>query len=388
MNSVHLRARAAVFAVLLLAGAWLALLSCSSDPANTLGSDSDLLGSEPGTVYQDTIGVLADTVYAFDTPVAGDTDLEVGNDSLYTHTMVLQVGFSDLQSGDVSRTVESAALHFATNNVSGNIPIRFYGMGAGHTYTEGNTFSGLDTLTDADAILDPVADSIERHLEQQTPLYPIPPLLAQDWIRDTGKREAIAVVYHDDVNYRVVTVPGSEATQGHPYLQVTYVGGIQRSYDVTQDATAYRPNFTTSNLIVSDGYARRVYFRAQLDALAKDSAVHTATIRFHIVPGSIKGTSTSLILYIPDDTNPADADFKTGQRITEQAVEDTDTVLEFPMTNAIFLILQDKLKDNGFAIRFANENLELRQIELYGTDAPDSLRPQVFVTSSTPADFH
>jgi hypothetical protein len=388
MNSVHWRARAAVFATLLAAGAWLALLSCSSDPATSLGSDSDLLGSEPGTVYQDTIGVLADTVYAFDTPIASDTDLEVGNDSLYTHIIVLQPGFSDLQSGDVSRTVQSAALHFTTTNVSGNFPVRFFGMGAGHTYTEGNTFSGLDTLTDADAILDPVANSIDRHLETATPLYPIPALLAQEWIRDSTKREAIAVVYADNVNYRVTTIPAKEAGAAHPYLQVNYVGGIQRAYDITHDATAYRPNFTTQNLIVSDGYARRVYFRTQLDALARNSAVHTATIRFHIVPGSVKGTTTSLILYIPDDTNPADADFKTGQRITEQAVDDTDTVLEFPMTNAIFLILQDKLKDNGFAIRFANENLELRQIELYGTDAPDSLRPQVFVTSSTPADFH
>ncbi len=388
MNSVHLRVRAAVFAALFTAGVWLALLSCSSDPANTLGSDSDLLGSEPGAVYQDTIGVLADTVYAFDTPVAGDTDLEVGNDSLYTHIMVLQPGFSDLQSGDVNRTVESAAMHFATNNVSGNFPIRFYGMGPGNTYTEGNAFSGIDTLTDADAIPDPDENSIERNLETATPLYPIPAALAQDWIRDSKKREAIIVVYTDNLNYRVTTIPAKEASTGHPYLQVNYVGGIQRAYDVTHDATVFRPNFTTPNLIVSDGYARRVYFRAQLDKLATDSAVHTATIRFHIVPGSLRGTTTKLILYIPDSTDPTSADFKTGQRITEKTVSDTDSLLEFPMTNAIFLILQDKLKDNGFAVRFSDENLELRQIELYGTDAPDSLRPQIFVTSSTPADFH
>jgi len=61
MNSVHLRARAAVFFALFTAAAWLALLSCSSDPTSTLGSDSDLLGSEPGAVYEDTIGVLDDT---------------------------------------------------------------------------------------------------------------------------------------------------------------------------------------------------------------------------------------------------------------------------------------------------------------------------------------
>jgi hypothetical protein len=29
----------------------------------------------------------------------------------------------------------------------------------------------------------------------------------------------------------------------------------------------------------------------------------------------------------------------------------------------------------------------LRQVELYGSAAPDSLRPKVFVTTSTPAVF-
>jgi len=70
MNSVHLRARAAVFFALFTAAAWLALLSCSSDPTSTLGSDSDLLGSEPGAVYEDTIGVLDDTTHAMHTPIA------------------------------------------------------------------------------------------------------------------------------------------------------------------------------------------------------------------------------------------------------------------------------------------------------------------------------
>jgi len=387
MNSPHFRARAAVVGALLIAGTWLALLSCSSDPTSTLGSDSDLLGSEPGTVYQDTIGVFGDTTYAFNTPIATDTDLEVGDDSLYTHTMILQPGFANLKAGDVNRTVQSAALHFTTVNVNGNYPIRFYGLG--YTYTEGDAVSGLDTLTVADAILDPVAASIERHLETATPLYPIPVALAQDWIRDSTRREAIAVVYTDNLNKRVTTIPSQDATaEGHPYLQVNYTDGVQRAYDIRDDATAYHPNFTTPNLIVSDGYPRRVFLRAQLDSLARDSAVHTAKMRLHIVPGSLRGTATSLILYIPDSTDPTKAEFKTGQRITEKAIVSTDTVLEFPMTNAIFLVLQKKLKNNGFAIRFANENTELRQVELYGTEAADSLRPQVFVTSSTPAVFH
>lgn len=383
MHSQYFRAR--VTAALLIGGTWLALLSCSSDPTSTLGSDNKLIGSEPGTVYQDTIGVSGDTTYAFKTPIAIDTDLEVGDDGLYTHIMILQPGFI-LKTGDINRTVQTAAFHFTTANVTGNFPVRFYLLE--HSYTEGDTIGGLTALADSMAIRDPVAGSIERHLETATPLYPIPAALAQEWIRDSTKRKAIAIVYTDTANKRVTTIPSQNAATGHPYLQVNYTDGIQRSYDIRDDATAYLPDVTTSNLVMSDGYARRVYFRAELDSLAKDSAVHSAIVRLHIVPNSLLGKLTSLILYIPDSTDPKTAAFKTGQRIDEVAIDSTSTVLSFPMRNAIFLVLQKKLKNNGFAIRFANENTELRQVELYGTGEPDSLRPKIFVTSSTPAVFH
>ncbi|HET6349017.1 MAG TPA: hypothetical protein VFH88_08040 [Candidatus Krumholzibacteria bacterium] len=385
-------ARLAAFVSLAVAGAALLVFSCSSDPTGTLGSDSDLLGSKPGTVYQDTIGVYADTTYAFDTPISTDTDLEVGRQDGYIRTMVLQPGFilSDgrdvTESGDVKRTVLSASFHFYTANISQSFPVRFYGTG--HYYSQGDNISDLDTLMDADAILDPVAGSIERHLETAEPLYPLPPALVQDWIRDTTKREAVAIVYTDSLNERVATIPASE-TSDHPYLQVIYTDGVQRAYNIRYDATSYRPVAPATHLVVSDGYARRVYMRFTLDELDKDSAVHTARVRFHIVPGSvIEGVNPTLLLYIPDSTDPAKSDFKNGQRVTEQGITISDETVEFPLTNAIFLVLQGKLKDNGFAIRFKNETTELRQVELYGTSAPDSLRPQVFVTSSTPAVFH
>jgi hypothetical protein len=58
------------------------------------------------------------------------------------------------------------------------------------------------------------------------------------------------------------------------------------------------------------------------------------------------------------------------------------------MTNAISLMLQGTLENNGIVVRFDAENSELRQVQFYGSSAADSLRPRVFVTSSTPADFH
>jgi hypothetical protein len=136
-----------------------------------------------------------------------------------------------------------------------------------------------------------------------------------------------------------------------------------------------------------------VYLRAPLDSLAKDSAVHTAHILFHVVPNSFYGTqadttSFGMIFYIPDSTNPTAAAFKTGQRITDQTVRRDQTTVDFPMTNAIFLVLEGKLKNNGFAIRCADENTVARKIEFYGSEAPDSLKPRLFITASSPAVFH
>jgi hypothetical protein len=386
MRCAHSDARLVVAVLCAAAFAGATIFSCSSDPASTLGSEGDLLGSEPGDVFQDTIGVFEDTTYVFNTAVATDTELEAGVDSLYEHVMVLQPGFAELDDhpGDVNRTVLSAVLHLGTTNLTQSYPVRFYRLG--RKYTEGDTIS-LGPLPDEQAILDPDAGTIERNLEVFPQTYPIPDTLAQNWIRDSDAREAIAIVYTDVVNERVASIASKDASADQPYLRVQFTDGVERSYDIRDDATVYRPRTSATHLIVSDGYPRRVFLKAELDSLAKDAAVHNARMRFHVVSGTLAGESTTLLLYIPDSTDPADADFKTGQRITEQTIDAGDATVEFPLTNALFLVLQGTLKNNGFAIRFKDENTQLRQVELFGSDAADSLRPQVFVTSSTPAVF-
>lgn len=398
-ESFHIGPRAGAFCA--LAAAVIYLLSCSSDPPNTLGSDSDLIGSEPGTVSQDTIGVFDDTTYVFNTPIAGRTTVETGVDSLYEHIIVMQPGFADLNAhpGDTLRTVSSASLHLGTGALAEqNFLVRFYRLG--RRYTEGDTIT-IGTLPVADAILDPVEGTIERNLELFPPTYPLPPSLVQTWIRDVDAREAIAIVYTDTANERVAVIDSQDggADADPPYLDVLFTDNVTRTYEIRDDATAYRARTTTSNLIASDGVPRRVFLRAELDSVAADATVHNARIRFHIVPGTVVGTTSDrkqqpttvpgvdLLLYIPDSTDPATSDFKNGQRITDELVLAEADHVDFPLTNAIFLILQGTLKNNGFAIRMRDENTKLRQIELYGTDAPDSLRPKMFITTSTPAVF-
>jgi hypothetical protein len=379
-RSVAARAVAcrAVFAL----AALLALATCSSEPPSPVGSTSDLIGSEPGTVYQDTISVFADTVYAFDTPIASDTELEFGRSNGYTRTIVLQPGFSGVTSGEKTLVVASAFLRLQPASVTGSFPARFYRLR--DRYAEGDSIGSLDTLS---AILDPTTGSPTRALQTFPETYPLPPALVQGWIREDTVRTAIAVVYTDDVNDRLATFSSQNAAVDRPVLTVNYVGGTQKSYAISGDATFIRPTGTASDLIVADGYVRRVYFRAHLDELAADAAVHTARVRFHIVPGSALGDNTTVVVYVPDSTDPASKAFLTGQAVTEETFALTDETLEFPVTNAIFLTLQGTLKDNGFVVRFKFENTELRQLELNGSAAVDSLQPRVYITSSTPAEF-
>jgi hypothetical protein len=393
MNLPSFRARSLAFGLIAVLGAWLSLLSCSSDPTNSIGHDSDLLGSKPGRVYTDTLGAVDDTTYAFHQPIAVALSIESGFDSVYTRTMIMDVGFTLVSENpqDTLRTVLTASLHLSTGKLTQSFPVRFYGLN--RRYTEGDTLSDLSHLTDADAIVDTLTGSIDRSLEAASQLYPIPASVAQRWIRHPKSREAIAVVYTDTGNQRVAGIASSENTTDHPYLLVNFSDGRSRSYLVANDATLYTPRAPTGNLVVSDGYPQRTYLRVPLDSLQKDSAVHTAHVLFHVVPNSFYGTQVDtsefqMVFYIPDSTDPKAATFKTGQRITEQFVKRGQKTVDFAMTNAIFLVLQKKLKNNGFAIRCADENTVPRQIEFYNANAADSLKPRIFITSSTPADFH
>jgi hypothetical protein len=217
--------------------------------------------------------------------------------------------------------------------------------------------------------------------------YPLPPELVQGWIRGDTTRTAIAIVYTDTVDDRIATFFSRENDTNKPQIRVNYVGGTQRTFNANADADFVRPTSPTSDLIISDGYVRRMYFRVHLDELAPESAVHTAHVLFHIVPGSIVGDNTTAVIYAPNSSDPTAQGFVSGQPVTTMPIFEDDETVEFRLTNAIFLTLQGTLPDNGFVMRMQFENTSVRQVEFYGNAAADTLRPRVFITSSTPATF-
>jgi hypothetical protein len=346
-----------------------------------LGSDDDLISSKPGDISEDTLDAFGDTVLVYGTPLASDSVLELGRVSGYERTMVMQVAF-DGAAGDAAKTVQTAFLRLTASDVDGVFPARFYSLT--EPYAQGDSIPSLDTLA---VIVDPTSGSPNRNMQTVPRDYALPPALVQGWIRDQIARTAIAVVYNDAATDRIATFKSFENPGASPQLVVNFVGGTTSFYDVEDDATVFRPTTTTPNLVASDGFVRRVYFRIPLDQLEDEAAIHNARVRLHIVPGSVLGGNGNLIVFIPVSPDVTSEEFLSGQLVTAPSFQASSEFIEFGMTNAIALILVGTLENNGVTVRFDAENSELRQVEFYGSSAPDSLRPRIFITSSTPADF-
>ncbi|MCI0451247.1 MAG: hypothetical protein L0Z51_02515 [Candidatus Latescibacteria bacterium] len=360
------------------------IAACSSDPLSQLGSDNDLINSTPGVIVQDTLELFADTVLTYYTALAADTVLEFGRVSGYQRTMVITNPFLTA-SDHAAKTVASAVLRLTASDVDGAFPARFYRVA--QTYAEGDSIPTLDTL---EVVVDPDTGSPNRTLQTIPREYPLPPALVEGWIRDEIERTSLAVVYTDDVTDRIATFKARQADGSDKYraqVFVNFVGGTSATFRCSDDATYVRPTTTTSNLIVSDGYVRRVHLRVPFDQLPPGSAVHNARVRLYLVPGSTLGSNPNLIVFIPESDDPASEEFLTGQLVTATSFQASADYLEFTMTNAVALTLQGTLADNGIVIRFDAENSELRQVQFYGSSAPDSLRPRIYITTSTPADF-
>lgn len=371
-----------IFAVAFAAvAAWSA---CSSDKDTPLGSQfiGDLLGSRPGTVFKDTIPITSgDTAVAFYTLLANRTALELGRGSGYERNIVLRADFSK-PGADVGREVETANLRllFADAAETRDIQAFFYRLGT--AYSEGDSISSLDTLG---VIVDPETSDPLRTMALITPNYALPPALVQGWIRGDSVHNGIAVVFTNLADDKVIRFSSSESSNA-PYIQVRFKDETSSNYRITHDANLVRAVQSTSNLIISDGFVRRLYFPVDLSQVNDSAAVHYAFLRFNFVPGTTFGSNQSVQLYVPNSPDPLNPAFRSGQLVTQKTLNSSSGILEMPVTNVLLMILGGKVPDNGFVLRFSAENSEIKQAEFYPS-SNDSLRPRVFMTYSTPAGF-
>jgi len=295
--------------------------------------------------------------------------------------MLLRADFSNPGS-DVARTVDEANLRilFADGSETRDIQAFFYRLGT--KYTEGDSVSTLDTLA---VINDPTTSNPLRTMALATPTYPLPADLVQGWIRGDSIHNGLAVVFTDLIDDKVIRFSSSESSNV-PSIQVNFTDGTSSTYRITHDGTLVRPVQTTSNLIISDGFVRRIHLPVDLSRVNDRAAVHYATLRLSFVPGTTFGANQTVMLYVPNSTNPLEAGFRTGQQVTQQTLNSSSGIIELPVTNVLLLILAGDVPDNGFVLRFLSENSEIKQAEFYPS-ANDSLGPRIIMTYSTPAGF-
>jgi hypothetical protein len=361
-----------------------ALSACTSDEDTPLGSEfiGDILGSTPGEVFQDTIMIASgDTVYSFGSLIENSAILDLGSLSGYERFIILKADFSS-PGTDTSRIVEEANLRILVEDgtETRDIQALFYRLGT--EYTEGDTVSTLDTL---DVIADPVTGARVRTMALVTPTYPLPVDLVQGWIRGDSTHNGMAIAFTQLVDEKVIGFSSSESGNP-PSIQVNFTDGTSTTYRINHDGNLVRSTQTTPNLIISDGFVRRVYFPIDLSQVNDSAAVHFAVAKFNIVPGTVFGSNQTVTLYVPDSKDPGDSAFLSGQLITQLTLDAGSGILEIPLTNILLLILAESVPDNGFVLHFLTENSEIKQAEFYSS-ANDSLRPRVIMTYSTPADF-
>lgn len=374
---------------LLCVGIVLLALGCSADSETPLGSElvDDILGSEPGVTSTDSVDVINETIHEYYTLIDAGGTLQMGRADDYERAMILRPGFSNA-GADTLRTVTKAELRVLLDSTD-EVLSRFYHLAT--PFQEGDSIQTLDTLY---TLVDPDANGgsggARRTMNQSSALYPLSIDTVQAWIRGEAPNNGIVVIYDDVVNDKV-GVFKSRSNVGDPAtLKVTFSDGSQTFYPIVSDGTFIRPTQATTNSIVSDGFVRRFHFEADLQVLGDSSAVHTVLLRFHIVPGTVLGVNVRVVLFVPDSADPNSEEFLDGTEVQDVFIDEDSGVLEFAGINmilAILGILEGQVEDTGFTIRFVSENSELRQVEFFTNTAPDSLRPRLFITSSTPAEF-
>jgi len=360
-----------------------AALSCGDSDETPLGSQfiGDLLGSEPGTVFEDTFQMAGgDTSYVFYSMIDQQDYLEVGQDNGYVRTALLRPDFSSA-GGDTALEVDKADLRLIKIEIdqyADDVTARFYELG--QEYNEGDSLESLDTTF----VIPDTTGALDRELKLFPPNYPLPPDLVQSWIRGEVPANGIAIIYGDNADEvfgfwsRTGTTP--------PTLQVDFTDGSDTSYPIVADGIYTRPTAPSANLVISDGFVRRIHFPVDLSEIDDSVAVHDARLVLTYVPGSLFGISQSVLLYAPNSSDPDSPDFTSGQLITQKTLDESAGTLELKITNVLLGVLSGELGDNGFVLRYLNENSEVRQAEFYSSADADR-GPRLHITYSTPADF-
>lgn len=376
--------RALACAVLL--AAW-ALASCSRDSETPVGSEltGDILGSVPGSTFVDTLFVQDEAIVPVYTLIAQDPSLSLGIADGYERVIMMRPNFGNL----IGTTVNLTGAKIRVRMRDGSGPMRGRILYLGTPYSEGDTVSTLDTTY---VLVDPGTGQEVRTFTTTETEYPIPPDTVASWIKNKANN-GFAIVFTGTPNDTTAFYSSEAASSGdRPWVNLVVQGGSSSgtNYNVVADANYIRPTTVTNNLIVSDGFVRRFYWRIPLDQIDSTAAVNRATARFYLVDGSMLDAPQTVVYYVPASDDTSSPDILSGTFFLTRAVEvNTDAgYVDVPLTGPVLGMLDGTVADNGFVMRYGTENAILRQAEFYTSAvAVDSLRPRVIITASSPAEF-
>lgn len=365
-------------------------ISCSSDPDTPLGyefMEDGTLGSRPGSVLVDTLyATSADTSFAVSSTMTRNTFLALGIKEGYETSMLLRADLS--QAGeDTAKIVLKASLRLRLIDQSQQdvIIARFYELLA--PFTEGDTITSLPPIS-VDAIPDSGLVNVDREMKLLGN-YTLPRDLVQAWIRGDSIHHGIAVIPADTTTEKQITFGSRENGDPglQPFLSVDFTDGTSTNYPMSDDATFVQSVRSSANLVVSDGFARRVFIPVPLDSFPANVTIHRAELILDIVPGTVVGNEFGLFLYTPDAPDPGSRSIWEGIGITRVTADpDTGRVI-LPITNMLGLMLRGVVPDNGFVLQFDDEGTQIRQIEFNTASGPPGKRPRIGVTYSTPPEF-
>ncbi len=362
---------------------------CSSDPNTPLGESfvvDSLIRSRPGEVVEDTIVVTSgDTTFAvnsyyailltYDTP-----QMVIGRNDDFQSTMLVRVDFSKA-GADTLKTVTTAELTLPPDPTTqtGSLGALFYEMLV--------PFETGDTLTSLSLAASPIPDGTLINVDRTMSVFPreyaLPPLLVQAWIRGDSTHNGIAIVLNDPTTTREMTF-ATRTNSDNPFLRVLFSDATQTSYRFLADGTFAQDLSTTSDLRVSDGDTKRAYLPVPLSGLATEIILHQAKLVLHIASAS--EAQNQVDLYAPADSVVGSTGILKGTSVTSQ-LADTSGVVEFSIRNIVASFLADPSKNHGFVVRYLQEGNSNRRIDFFSSAAPDSLKPRMVFTYSTPATF-
>ena len=367
----------------------LALFGCSSDPDSPVGTeflDDGIIGSRPGEVILDTLKLgPGDQSFFIGSRLDVNSTLSIGIKDGYKSSILLKFNF-DNPGADTARTVQLVRMRLraASDSETDSLTANFFELLS--NYDEGDTLLTLDL--DPAAIPDSGLVEIDRQMPTALGLYTLPTALVQDWIRGVKTHHGLAVVITPGTTDKQLLMGAREnsADDRRPILEVNFTDGHSTLYKISDDGTFVESVNPTTNLVLSDGYIRRIHLPLDLTPIDPDLLIHDAKLILNYVPSSSLGSDFSVFLYSPNSDNPLGTDIWTGQAVMSGVVDFMTGRVVLPVRIILLLMLGGKEDNNGFALRFMGEGSELRQVEFY-TSASDSLGPRIELISSQPPEF-